>query len=189
MQQPTRFPTSVTPDDVISFWFEELDPAQWWRVDSKVDGTVAARFGALHAQAARGEMAGWRVTPAGRLAEIVLLDQFSRNIWRNTPRAFVCDAMALVLAQEAVGAGADMALEIDKRRFFYMPYMHSESAEIHRQAVSLFEQEGLEDNLRFELRHQEIILQFGRYPHRNAILGRPSTMAEIEFLTQPGSSF
>jgi len=97
--------------------------------------------------------------------------------------------MALVLAQEAVRSQADQALDTNQRRFFYMPYMHSESAEIHRQAIVLFDQEGLEDNLRFELLHRDIIQRFGRYPHRNAVLGRPSTAQELEFLKQPGSSF
>lgn len=189
MQKLSSTLSSPTPNDVISFWFSELKPSQWWRVDTALDREIATRFGSIHAHAAAGETAHWRETPQGRLAEIILLDQFSRNIWRNTPRAFACDTMALVLAQQAIQNGADMALAIDQRRFIYMPYMHSESAEIHRQAVTLFEQEGLEDNLRFELRHQEIIHRFGRYPHRNGILGRPSTAAELEFLKQPGSSF
>lgn len=176
-------------DDIITFWFDELEPPQWWKVDAELDRSIARRFGALHGQAARGELAHWRDTPAGRLAEVLVLDQFSRNIWRNTPKAFAQDSMALVLAQEAVRSQADQALDINQRRFFYMPYMHSESADIHRQAITLFEQEGLEDNLRFELLHQDIIQRFGRYPHRNAILGRPSTTAELEFLKQPGSSF
>lgn len=176
-------------DDIITFWFDELEPAQWWTVDAALDRMVAERFGTLHAQAVQGELAHWRATARGRLAEILLLDQFSRNIWRNTPRAFASDTVALVLAQEAIGCGADRELVINQRRFIYMPLMHSESLEIHRQAIPLFEQEGLEDNLRFELRHRDIIQQFGRYPHRNVILGRPSTAEELEFLKQPGSSF
>lgn len=176
-------------DDIITFWFDELEPSQWWKVDTELDRRIARRFGAVHGQATRGELAHWRDSPTGRLAEVLVLDQFSRNVWRNTPRAFAQDAMALVLAQEAVRSQADQALDINQRRFFYMPYMHSESAEIHRQAIVLFDQEGLEDNLRFEFLHRDIIQRFGRYPHRNAILGRPSTLAELEFLQQPGSSF
>ncbi|MEH6671779.1 DUF924 family protein [Halopseudomonas sp.] len=176
-------------DDIIAFWFDELEPSQWWKVDTELDRRIARRFGAVHGQATRGELAHWRDSPAGRLAEVLVLDQFSRNIWRNTPKAFAQDAMALVLAQEAVRTQADRAVDIHQRRFFYMPHMHSESAEIHRQAIELFDQPGLEDNLRFELLHRDIIQRFGRYPHRNAILGRPSTQAELEFLQQPGSSF
>lgn len=176
-------------DDIIAFWFEELEPSQWWKVDAELDRCIARRFGAVHGQATRGELAHWRDTPAGRLAEVLVLDQFSRNIWRNTPKAFAQDAMALVLAQEAIRIQADRAVDIHQRRFFYMPHMHSESAEIHRQAIELFDQPGLEDNLRFELLHRDIIQRFGRYPHRNVILGRPSTQAEREFLQKPGSSF
>lgn len=176
-------------DDIITFWFDELEPSQWWKVDTELDRRIARRFGSAHGQATRGELAHWRDCPVGRLAEVLVLDQFSRNIWRNTPKAFAQDAMALVLAQEAVRTQADRAVDIHQRRFFYMPHMHSESAEIHRQAIELFDQPGLEDNLRFELLHRDIIQRFGRYPHRNAILGRPSTQAELEFLQQPGSSF
>lgn len=189
MQQATRLRSPVTCDDVISFWFDEIEPAQWWKVDAELDRRVARHFAVVHAQAVRGEIAHWRNTSEGRLAEILLLDQFSRNIWRNTPQAFSTDGVALVLAQEAIRDGVEAALELEQRRFVYMPFMHSESPEIHRQAVRLFGQKGLEDSLRVALRHQEIIERFGRYPHRNTILGRPSTAAELEFLKQPGSSF
>ena len=126
---------------------------------------------------------------AGRLAEIIVLDQFSRNIYRDRPLAFAYDATALVLAQEAVRVGADQQVDFEKRSFFYMPYMHSESPIIHNRAVELFSQPGAEFNYEFELKHKAIIDRFGRYPHRNAILGRESTPEEIEFLGQPGSSF
>ena len=139
--------------------------------------------------AARCELFAWRATPEGRLAEIVVLDQFSRNVWRDTPRAFAQDALALALAQELVASGQDRSLPVAQRRFAYMPYMHSESALIHGQAVALFSQPGLEDNLRFEHAHKAIIDRFGRYPHRNAILGRESTAEELAFLSGPGSSF
>jgi len=123
------------------------------------------------------------------LAEIVALDQFSRNVYRDTARAFAQDALALALAQELVASGQDRSLPLAQRSFAYMPYMHSESALIHAQAVALFSQPGMEDALRFELRHQAIIARFGRYPHRNAILGRISTAEELAFLDEPGSSF
>lgn len=126
---------------------------------------------------------------SGRLAEIIVLDQFSRNIHRGQARAFACDPLALALAQTAVAVKADRELEVGRRAFLYMPYMHSESPAIHVLAVSLFGQPGLEGNLDFELRHKEIIDRYGRYPHRNAILGRPSTTEEMDFLKTPGSSF
>ena len=118
-----------------------------------------------------------------------MLDQFSRNINRGEAQAFANDALALGLAQEAVAAGADRLLAPAERAFLYMPYMHSESAAIHALAVALFSQPGLEHNLDFELRHKAIIDRFGRYPHRNAVLGRASTAEEAAFLQTPGSSF
>jgi uncharacterized protein (DUF924 family) len=143
----------------------------------------------------RGELYAWRQAAdaaeaaAGRLAEVIVLDQFSRNLFRDRREAFAADGMALVLAQEAVAAGLDRALDPVRRAFLYLPYMHSESALIHRQAVRLFAAPELAHHLDFELRHQAIIERFGRYPHRNAILGRQSTAAEIEFLKTPGSAF
>ena len=118
-----------------------------------------------------------------------MLDQFSRNIYRDTAKAFAQDAMALVLAQEAVASGALLQLNADERNFLLMPYMHSESAVIHQQAEALFKHYAPENNYQFELKHKVIIDRFGRYPHRNAILGRVSTTEELEFLKQPGSDF
>ncbi len=174
---------------VLSFWFEEIAPAQWWKVDPAFDRLVRERFGALLKQALAGELHAWRREPAGRLAEVIVLDQFSRNIHRGTPQAFAADPVALVLAQEAVAAGADRALPEERRVFLYMPYMHSESRAVHVVAEGLFRALGRANSLDFELRHKAIIDRFGRYPHRNAILGRPSTGEELAFLEQPGSSF
>ncbi|MCA1772525.1 MAG: DUF924 domain-containing protein [Halomonas sp.] len=174
---------------VLDFWFEALTPAQWFKKDPKMDQAIRERFGTLHAQAGQCECSAWRQTPQGRLAEIIVLDQFSRNIYRDDARAFATDALALVLAQEAVAAGADVGLSSEQRAFLYMPYMHSESAAIHERAMELFDQPGLEKNLDFEVRHKAIIDRFGRYPHRNALLGRVSTDEELAFLKQPGSSF
>ncbi len=128
-------------------------------------------------------------TALGRLSEIILLDQFSRNIYRDKPAAFAQDALALALAQEAIAAGIASELTVDQRSFLYMPFMHSESELIHQQAVKLFSEPGLEASLEFEIRHKKIIDRFGRYPHRNEILGRTSTVEEQQFLAQPGSSF
>tara|TARA_B110000908_G_scaffold161600_1_gene206146 strand:- start:853 stop:1389 length:537 start_codon:yes stop_codon:yes gene_type:complete len=175
--------------DVIQFWFEEISQAQWWKKDAQFDQLIASRFLGVHGQASRCELNRWRDTAAGRLAEILVLDQFSRNIYRNSPLSFATDSLALALSQEAIHSGADKAVGEDKRSFFYMPFMHSESAAIHKEAVSLYEAYGNEGNLKFELRHKAIIDRFGRYPHRNEILGRDSTAEEVEFLSQPGSSF
>jgi len=175
------------PQDILKFWFEEIDPKQWWKKDPVFDQLIIQRFSAVHARAARCELFEWRTQAGGRLAEVIVLDQFSRNMFRDTAQSFACDALALVLAQEAVAAGADQALTPSERSFLYMPYMHSESPAIHEVAVRLFR--GLEKNLEFEMKHKAIIDRFGRYPHRNAILGRTSTPEEIEFLKQPGSGF
>lgn len=180
---------NVSAQDILRFWFEEIPPASWWKVDPAFDRLIGERFGVLHEQAVQAELAAWRSSPVGRLAEVILLDQFSRNRFRGQPRAFAADGMALVLAQEAVASGADMALPVGQRLFFYMPYMHSESRAIHAVADPLFQERAPQDNHRFELRHKAIIDRFGRYPHRNAILGRASTAEELAFLQEPGSSF
>ena len=176
-------------DEVLYFWFEESQPEQWFKVDPTFDALIRTRFGELHAQACRCELFSWRGKPEGRLAEIIVLDQFSRNRYRGAPKAFATDPLALALAQEAVASGADQALEPPQRAFLYMPYMHSESRVVHVEAERLFRENGQPRNLDFELRHKAIIDRFGRYPHRNAILGRESTDEEIEFLKLPGSSF
>jgi len=179
----------TSPDAVLRFWFEEIEPRMWWVKSAEFDRRLAERFGALHAAAARCELFAWRASAAGRLAEIIVLDQFSRNLHRDSPLAFACDPLALALAQEAVAAGAPAQVAAARRAFFYMPYMHSESPAIHAVAVKLFEDPAARDNLDFEHRHKAIVDRFGRYPHRNAVLGRVSTPEEIEFLKTPGSSF
>ncbi|MDZ7937599.1 MAG: DUF924 family protein [Rhodoferax sp.] len=175
--------------DILQFWFEELTPQQHFAKDAALDADMRGRFGLVLEAAARCELFAWRRSVQGRLAEILVLDQFSRNIHRDTPRAFAQDPLALLLAQELVAGGHDQALPPQQRAFVYMPYMHSESPLIHQQAVQLFSQPGMDNNLNFELRHQAIIARFGRYPHRNATLGRSSTEAELAFLTEPGSGF
>jgi uncharacterized protein (DUF924 family) len=174
---------------ILHFWFEELTAKQHFVKDAVLDATIRTRFGDLLAAAARCELFAWRATAEGRLAEIIVLDQFSRNVYRDTPRAFAQDALALVLAQELVACREDRSLPVAQRVFAYMPTMHSESALVHTQAVALFTQLGIQDNLNFALRHKAIIDRFGRYPHRNAILGRTSTEEELAFLAEPGSSF
>lgn len=179
----------ATADSVIDFWFHEIPSKAWFQKSEAFDAEVAARFGATLKAAVCGELWSWRQTPQGRLAEVIVIDQFSRNIHRGRPESFSHDPQALILAQTAVELGADQGLEPDPRAFLYMPYMHSESALIHVEAVRLFSHPGLERNLDFELRHKAVIDRFGRFPHRNAILGRVSTPEEEAFLLTPGSSF
>ena len=174
---------------VLQFWFHEVSPAQWWKVDPAFDRLIAERFGPLHEQACKAELYEWRADPQGRLAEVIVLDQFSRNMHRGQRGAFEADPLALALAQTAVAAGVDLALSEGERAFLYMPYMHSESPRIHAVADSLFEARASKDSHQFELRHKAIIDRFGRYPHRNQILGRASTPEELAFLATPGSSF
>ncbi len=176
-------------NEVLDFWFSELSPAQWFAKDEELDKEISARFLQLHTSASHCELVHWRRSAEGRLAEIIVLDQFSRNIFRDTPQAFSQDPLALVLAQEAISLGCDNLLSDQQKAFLYMPYMHSESKFIHELAVELFSKEGLEGNLDFELKHKVIIDKFGRYPHRNEILARESTAEEIEFLKLPNSGF
>lgn len=183
---------AVTPSstDVLRFWFEEIPPAAWWRADAAFDRSLDARFGALHAAARQGELWTWRDSPAGRLAEVIVLDQFSRNLLRGTPMAFAQDPMALALAQEAVARGTLDALATPQERtFLLMPGMHSESRAVHAWVEPLFRRFTPAENHGFEQRHRAIIERFGRYPHRNAILGRASTAEELAFLETPGASF
>jgi len=175
--------------EILDFWFEQTEPAQWWKKDDAFDALLRERFSELHTRASQCELYEWRKEPAGRLAEIIILDQFSRNMFRDSAKAFASDAMSLTLSQEAIANGADQVLTPLQRSFLYMPFMHSESLKIHEVAVDLFRKNGIQNNLDFEISHKKIIEQFGRYPHRNEVLGRESTAEEIEFLSQPGSSF
>ncbi|QOC21613.1 DUF924 domain-containing protein [Wenzhouxiangella sp. AB-CW3] len=176
-------------EEILKFWFDEIEPGMWWVSDPDFDEQVRQRFGELLKRASQAELFDWRVHARGRLAEIIVLDQFSRNIHRGTPAAFAQDAMALVLAQEAVTADALNELNETQRAILLLPYMHSESKRIHEQAERLYREHTPAENHNFELKHKVIIDRFGRYPHRNAILGRESTPEETEFLKQPGSSF
>lgn len=176
-------------NNVLNFWFNEIKPSQWWIKDPDFDELIKNKFLALHLQASQGELYNWRSSAKGRLAEVIILDQFSRNIFRDTSKAFTYDATALVLAQEAISQKQHLELASIERTFLYMPYMHSESLTIHDEAVKLFRSNGIQENLDFEIQHRDIIAKFGRYPHRNAILNRESTPEELTFLQQPNSSF
>lgn len=175
--------------EIIKFWFKDIEQAQWWKKDIAFDNQLIANYTDVHSAANCCELYGWRKTAEGRLAEIIILDQFSRNMFRDKPESFASDPLALALSQEAIAVGADMQLNSVQRSFLYMPYMHSESLLIHEVAVKLFRKNGAQSNVDFEIKHKKIIERFGRYPHRNHILGRKSTDEEIEFLAQPGSSF
>ena len=174
---------------VLDFWFDPENKEFWFSKSDEFDLELEEKFGHTLQQAMQCELWTWRETAEGRLAETIVLDQFSRNLFRDHPASFAQDPLALSLAQEAVRLGLDQQLAPDQRCFMYMPFMHSESKIIHAQALQLFEALGNPINLGFELKHKTIIDRFGRYPHRNQILERESTPEEVEFLTQPNSSF
>lgn len=174
---------------VLAFWFDETEAAQWWSSDPQFDATIRSRFLPLWRQAVAGELYGWRTSAHGRLAEVIVLDQFSRNVFRDTAAAYAQDPMALALAQEAVASGALEHLNPVERSFVLLPYMHSESRLIHVEAERLYREWAPTENYDFEVRHKAIIDRFGRYPHRNATLARTSTAEEDDFLRTPGSSF
>lgn len=181
--------TTTSPDAVLRYWFETLTPSDWWSKNAEVDSEIRIRFGATLAAAKRCELFEWRTSAHGRLAEILVLDQFSRHIHRDTAEAFAADPLALALAQEAVHAGLDQTLEPPQRAFMYLPYMHSESRVIQNISIRLFDQSGLEKNLKFAHAHKAIIDQFGRYPHRNPILARETTAEEAVFLARRPTGF
>lgn len=174
--------TPKSAQDVVAFWFEELEPKDWWAGGEAVDAAVSRRFGQMSAQALAGELHPWRVTSKGRLAEILCLDQFPRNLHRGTARAFAGDPIALVLCQEAILGGFDQALPLRQRAFLYMPLMHAESLAMHAWAAELYSVPGLEDNFKALEDHTQVLKRFGRYPSRNAALARSSTPEEQAYL-------
>lgn len=176
-------------EDVLNFWFVQHSREDWFGGKPEFDAALAAEFAETHGHVARGEAYIWRGTPDGRLAEIIVLDQFSRQLFRKRPEAFAQDGMALALAQEAVAAGLDMAVDHGRRMFFYLPYMHSESLVIHEECLRLHQQLGIEEGIKFELAHQDVLRRFGRYPRRNAALGRTSTPDEIEYMNSDEGMF
>ncbi|MBL4782064.1 MAG: DUF924 domain-containing protein [Porticoccaceae bacterium] len=174
---------------VIEFWFEQITPGQWWKKSADFDALIREKFADLHQSATHCELAVWRRRPLGRLAEIIVLDQFSRHIYRDQAAAFTHDNLALALSQQTIASGSDRCLPAKKRGFLYMPFMHSESHEIQKEALLLFGQADLESHISSAQRHHAIIERFGRFPHRNKILGRASSSEELAFLRQPGSAF
>jgi uncharacterized protein (DUF924 family) len=198
----------VKPDDVVAFWFGDAPDdgalaagrqALWWGKDAAVDREIAGRFGPWIAAAAGGELDDWAAEPRGLLALVVLLDQLPRNAFRDTPRAFATDPLALGWCLRALALRADRALRPIERVFVYLPLEHSERLEHQRRCVALFralaaevpapQRELFDEYLRFAERHREIVARFGRFPHRNAVLGRASTPEELAFLREPGSAF
>jgi uncharacterized protein (DUF924 family) len=194
--------------DVLAFWFGDLDEQgradeahvkRWWTKDTAFDQEIRDRFGALHEAIVSGAHEAWLESPRGRLAYVIVLDQFSRNMFRGTSKMFAWDEVALREAIAGIDRGMDRTVAHDERAFYYLPLMHSEELEVQQQCVDLFTawrdevdetlRDAVANSLDFAVRHLDIVRRFGRFPHRNDLLGRVSTPEELEFLKQPGSSF
>lgn len=173
-----------SPDDVLSFWFDEHGQEDWFGGKPEFDAALAARFAPTHAAVAAGEAYLWRKSIEGRLAEIIVLDQFSRQLYRGSPKAFVQDGMALVLAQEAIATGLDQNLPVFRRMFLFMPFVHSESLVMQAQSIRLFQSFGEEGWLKYAHGHLETIQKFGRFPARNKALDRESTPDELAYIAE-----
>ena len=174
-----------TADEVIAFW-RAAGPEKWFEKDDAFDAEITRRFLVLHEAAARGEREDWKNDPVGTYALIVLLDQFPRNMFRGSPRAFATDELALTIAEHAVAQGFDKAFPLPERRFFYMPYMHAEDLAHQERCIALCAACHDEDGVKYAVIHRDIIRDFGRFPHRNPVLGRQTTPDEHAFLTAGG---
>lgn len=181
--------TPAPAREVHAFWFDTLDPGDWFAKNDTLDRRIAAEFGALIPAARAGLLAYWRTDVVGRLAEILVLDQFPRNVFRGHAEAFAGDSLALARAREAVAGGGLTQLSANERAFIYMPFMHSETLADHDTALSLFAEPGLETHFKHAQRHRDVLVRFGRYPQRNAALGRENTAEEAAYLAEPGSGF
>lgn len=195
---PSRLQTMAAPQEILRFWFgpegsQTKARPEWFRRSAAFDDEIRAHFGATHEAARAGGLVDWESPVSSRVALILVLDQFSRNLHRDSPFAFSCDERALALARRTVADGADLALSPLERQFVYLPFEHAEDCVAQRESLRLFaaleafpETAGV---LEWAERHAAIVERFGRFPHRNAVLGRPSTSEEVAFLQEPGSRF
>jgi uncharacterized protein (DUF924 family) len=172
----------MTPQTILDFWFQESTPEQWFKRDDSFDETIRSRFSKAHRQAALGELDAWTETAIGALSLVILLDQFSRNMFRDASTAFATDAKALAVSRGAIAAGLDKELDAGKRKFLYMPFMHSEDLGVQDEGLKLFGALNDPYTMEFAVQHREVVARFGRFPHRNEALGRISTPEEIEYM-------
>lgn len=172
----------VTPDDVLHFWYSDAARAKWFVKDEAFDAEIRRRFAVLYEHVRDGAHADWKDSPRGLLALVIVLDQFPRNMFRGSAQAFASDDLALTLAELGIAKGFNVRLSPEERMFLYMPLQHAEKIDVQEQAVARFAELALDDTLDFAKQHRDIILRFGRFPHRNAVLGRESTAEETEFL-------
>jgi uncharacterized protein (DUF924 family) len=192
----TNKDSSVPPENqiaksIIDFWFIEISPKQWWVKSVEFDDLISQRFFTIYEETRGGKYLDWINSAQSCLARIILLDQFPRNMFREKPESFRTDVLALAATKHAISLGFDIGIPSQHKGFLYMPLMHSEAFDDQMKAIELFTAAGsdLEENLKSSHRHKAIIEQFGRFPHRNQVLGRASSQAELEFLKQPGSRF
>lgn len=176
-----------TPDEILDFWFSEQTQPHWFARSEAFDADIRRRFAVLYEHVRDGAHADWKDSPRGLLALIIILDQFPRNMFRDSPQAFASDDLALTLAQLAIAKGFNVRLGPHERVFLYLPLEHAEKMDVQEQSVARFGELGIAENLDYAIQHRNIIERYGRFPHRNAVLGRESTPEEIEFLkTHPG---
>ena len=178
--------SSASIDEILHFWFEELSRKDWFRMDEALDSTIASRFGAIYHELRDGVPAAWLDTPEGVLAAILVLDQFPRNMFRGDPRTFASDPKAREVADRAIARGVDQRFDSVMRQFVYLPFEHSEDLADQQRSVALFKALSDAENLRYAEIHEDIIRKFGRFPHRNQVLGRTTTEAEAAFLNSGG---
>ena len=176
-------------EQVLAYWYSELSSKDWFVKNEVVDQAIAERFKGLHERLAHEARGGGYDTGHDALAAVIVLDQFPRNMYRGSPRSFASDAQALAISAAAIEDGLDKGLSIGERQFLYMPHMHSEDAAVQARCVRLFGSFNNDQLLDFAVRHKQIIDRFGRFPHRNEVLGRQSTPEELAFLQEPGSVF
>ena len=179
----------VKAEEVLGFWFKGLMPEQWFAKSDELDREIGDRFEALRVAVLADKAAGWRDDPRTLLAAVILLDQFSRNVHRDTPEAFAADPLAQELASLAVERGWDRAMTPEQRQFLYLPFEHAESRELQAVSINCFEALGREEVLDYARQHAEVIARYGRFPSRNAALGRESTPEEKEYLAKPGAGW
>jgi uncharacterized protein (DUF924 family) len=175
----------ATPAEVLDFWFG-TDPKLWFTKNEAFDKEIADRFLPTYEAAASGRLADWEISPESALALVIVLDQFSRNMFRGSPRTFAADVLALAVAKRAIEQGFDKKLELQQRNFFYMPYMHSENLADQERCIALSQQNSDENTLQYAKQHADIIRRFGHFPHRNAVLERTTTPEEQAFLDAGG---
>jgi uncharacterized protein (DUF924 family) len=176
----------IEAQQVVDFWFIALKPEQWWKRDEKIDADIVSRFSSLYEELLNEVPEAWLASPYGCLAAVIVLDQFPRNMFRDDARTFATDASALEISGQTISVGDDIKLDHLERAVLYMPYMHSEDGKAQERSIELFESLGYATQLDFAIKHKQIIDRFGRFPHRNKMLGRDSTPEEVEFLNQPG---